>query len=76
MKTILLCAIAFTTVGCAGSETGTDTGGYVEREYTTGSNIPRKNRVGDGVQVLDKEALHRALDQAPAPTPTTSSTGR
>jgi hypothetical protein len=68
MKTILLFAIAFTTVGCAGPETGTNTGRWAEPEYTTGSNIPRRSRQssGDAVQVIDKETLQR---QAPLPSP-------
>jgi hypothetical protein len=75
MKTILLFAIAFTTAGCAGPETGTDTGRWVEPEYTTGSNIPRKSRArpDDDIRVIDKEALQR---QQPVPAPIPMGGGR
>jgi hypothetical protein len=75
MKTILFCGIAFTIAGCAGPETRTDTRPWTEPEYTTGSNIPRRNRQSssDPVQVIDKETLQR---QAPFPTPVLQGGGR
>jgi hypothetical protein len=70
MKTLLLCALAataFTTVGCATPETSTEPTERVEREFTTGSNIPRKTKSpsAEGVQVYDREAMERLRDQLP-----------
>jgi hypothetical protein len=67
MKKILLCA-AFASIaaGCASTESNTEPAAErVEREYTTGSNIPKKTKGGDGVQVYDREALERARNQMP-----------
>ncbi len=74
MKMILTCALAataFATFGCASPETSTDPGERLEREYATGSNIPRKSKAGtaDGVQVYDKEAVERARSTAPQAPP-------
>jgi len=70
MKKILLCAVALASIaaGCASTESSTEPAtGRVEREYTTGSNIPKKSKAGegDGVKVTDREALERARNQMP-----------
>ncbi|MFC7421351.1 hypothetical protein ACFQNF_15915 [Iodobacter arcticus] len=42
-----------------------------EKEYVTGSNIPRKDRGGSTVKVYDKELL-RELQDRPAISPNTN----
>jgi hypothetical protein len=74
MKTLLLCALAataFSTVGCATTDTGAESGERMEREYTTGSNIPRKHKApgGEGVSVYDRESVERMRDQILQPPP-------
>jgi hypothetical protein len=66
MKKILLCAAACLAAGCASTQSSNEPAAQrVEREYTTGSNIPRKSKGGDGVQVYDREAAERARDAMP-----------
>jgi Ni/Co efflux regulator RcnB len=70
MKKILLCAVAFASIaaGCASTQSTTEPATErVEREYATGSNIPKKTKAGaaDGVSVSDREALERARNQMP-----------
>jgi hypothetical protein len=61
-------AISFLTVGCAVPET---TRTDAERgEVRTGSNIPRRNRVGpDRVDVITPEELERGRTGAGTPPP-------
>lgn len=73
MKAILiLSALATTTLlaGCASNEPAATTEAVAQREYPTGSNIPRKRAPGeaDGVSTYDREALERARNATP-PTP-------
>jgi Ni/Co efflux regulator RcnB len=69
MKKILLCAVAFASIaaGCASTQSSTEPATErVEREYATGSNIPKKSKAGaDGVRVYDREALDRARNEMP-----------
>jgi hypothetical protein len=74
MKKILLCAAAFGSIaaGCASTQSSNEPATErVEREYATGSNIPKKTKSGtsEGVQVYDREAVERMRDQMPAPPP-------
>jgi hypothetical protein len=68
MKAILiLSALAAATLspGCATNEPAAATEAMAQREYPTGSNIPRKRAPGDteGVSAYDKAALERARDE-------------
>ena len=69
MKKILLCAMAFASIaaGCASTQSSNEPATErVEREYATGSNIPKKSKPSD-VQVYDREAIEKMRDQMPAP---------
>lgn len=70
MNKIFLCAVAAASIatGCASTQSNTEPATErVEREYATGSNIPKKSKAGakDGVSVSDREALERARNQMP-----------
>ena len=71
MRSLDLAAIAFAaalTAGCAGPETVTATESPSEREYPTGSNLPRKKSAtadsnspsGMGVRAMSREEFERA----------------
>ncbi len=67
--------------GCATPEAGTPNEEVTERVYSTGSNIPKKQKAGatDGVTTYDKEAAERARDAAmgnAAPRPGLGAGGR
>jgi len=65
-KILLLSAIAAVSIaaGCASTETTTEPAAErVDKEYTTGSNIPKKGK-GDA-SAYDREALERARNQMP-----------
>jgi hypothetical protein len=66
MRSIILSGLAVLLVaGCAATE------GQVqpqqEKEYVTGSNIPRKDRAGSGVAVGTKEDLERMQNSGGGP---------
>ena len=65
MKPVLAAALLAIVAGCASNEP-VEVNERLEREYVTGSNIPKKSRPGeaDGVSTYDKEALQRARDAA------------
>lgn len=69
MKNLLLgIAAACALVGCAADQPTTASNEPVsQREYPTGSNIPRKRSADstDGVSTYDREALDRARNQTP-----------
>ena len=74
MKKILfvVSGLAALAGGCATPEAGAPNEDVIDRVYTTGSNIPRKQKAGaaDGVTGYDKETAERARDtqmQAPRP---------
>jgi hypothetical protein len=74
MKKILFSALAaaILATGCAATETSTEPAAErSSREYTTGSNIPRKSRggAGDGVTTVDAESFERARNAGPATAP-------
>jgi hypothetical protein len=62
-----LMASAMALGACATNEPAAATEQVSQREYPTGSNIPRKRDAGatDGVQTYDKEALERARNEIP-----------
>jgi hypothetical protein len=65
MKGISILAALLLVAACA--EPAANTGGATpraEREYPTGSNIPRRSRDTDGVQVYDREAVQRSQDSS------------
>jgi len=67
-KTLLLSALAAAAIsaGCATTESATEPAAErTEATYTTGSNIPKKTKSGENVQVYDREALDRARQQMP-----------
>ena len=74
MKTLLFCMAAASALaaGCATEQPSTSTEPVAQREYPTGSNIPRKKSgdSADGVSAYDREALEKARDaqyQTPRP---------
>jgi hypothetical protein len=80
-RSLLFCALAATGLlgGCASTETSTEPSvERVEREYTTGSNIPRKHKAGkaDGVSTQDREAFERQRDATPVVPPAGGGAGR
>jgi hypothetical protein len=53
-----------TLTACAGIETTQDAQNQSEKEYVTGSNIPRKNRSDSPeVKAIDGQALRDTLDR-------------
>jgi hypothetical protein len=59
----LACAMI---AGCAATQSNTEpVAEQVDRVYPTGSNIPKKTKSGENVQVYDREALERARTQMP-----------
>ena len=67
MKTLVLCALAATTLaaGCASSESSTEPRAERDvREFTTGSNIPKRTPASQ-VKVYDREEFERARDKMP-----------
>ena len=68
MKKILLALAALPVIAACASGPETSAGANSaqraradEGDYTTGSNIPRRNRMGgDGVQVMSKDEFERA----------------
>jgi hypothetical protein len=68
MKNVLLSVLAAGSIvaGCATTETSTEPRAERVREYTTGSNIPRRSNAPQiGVEVYDREAFERARDRMP-----------
>jgi hypothetical protein len=74
MDKLLLAALcAGFLAGCAANDAPQNADDRVERQYVTGSNIPKKSRPGadTGVTQYDRESFERARDtqyQAPPPT--------
>ena len=56
MRQILIPLMA-TSMRCACANVDTKAESKEEKEFVTGSNIPRKDRSGSGVTVMSKEAL-------------------
>jgi hypothetical protein len=69
MKPVLSAAVlALVVAGCASNEP-IEPNERLDREYVTGSNLPKKTRPGE-VTTYDKETIQRARDaavQAPRP---------
>jgi hypothetical protein len=73
-RLVLVTIIAGLMAACAGPDTVTSAESASEREYPTGSNIPRKNKapadsqipMGMGVRVHSREDLER-MQQGGAP---------
>ena len=63
MRKVLVVAACAWLAGCAANENVASTESPSEREYPTGSNIPRKgksaNPQADGIRVYSKEDLER-----------------
>ena len=77
MKSVLAAAALALVAGCAANEP-VEVNERLDREYVTGSNIPKRVRPGeaDGVSTYDKEALQRARDAAvQTPRPGLGNTG-
>jgi hypothetical protein len=71
MRNKNLAIIAFSLLASACSSVPADNKQYAEveeKEYVTGSNIPRKDRSGSTVKVYDKELL-RDLQDRPTVSP-------
>ena len=73
MKKLLPTALAasFLTAGCVSTEAVTANESVADREYVTGSNIPRKKNSPppSGVTVTDREEMERARDTTIPPPP-------
>lgn len=52
--------------GCATTDSRVEP--QQEKEFVTGSNIPRKDRSAAGVSVLNKDALERIQNSSGGPT--------
>jgi hypothetical protein len=63
---ILTVLAALLLVACAATET--NVAPQPEKEFVTGSNIPRKDRSGSGVTVASKESLERFQNASGGPT--------
>ena len=77
MKSVLAAAALALLAGCAANEP-VEVNERLDREYVTGSNIPKRTRPGEaeGVSTYDKEALQRARDAAvQTPRPGLGNTG-
>ena len=67
MRSIIVHILAvFLVAGCATTDTSTEP--LQEKEYVTGSNIPRRDRSASGVSVLSKDALEKAQNSSGGPT--------
>jgi len=75
MKQVLAAAVlALVAAGCASNEP-VEPNERLDREYVTGSNLPKKTRPGE-VTVYDKETVQRARDAAvQTPRPGLGNTG-
>ena len=71
MKKSLLTMLAasFLTAGCVSTEAISSNESIADREYVTGSNIPRKKTSGpqSGVTVMEREEIERAHDMQISP---------
>jgi hypothetical protein len=68
MKTLLgMVGIMATLAGCASTDAQQNTQVQEEKEYVTGSNIPRRNR--DGVSTVSKEQVDQMIRSMPPSRP-------
>lgn len=77
MKPVLAAALLALVAGCAANEP-VEVNERLDREYVTGSNIPKRSRPGqaEGVSTYDKETIQRARDAAvQTPRPGLGNTG-
>jgi hypothetical protein len=73
MKAAILCAIALPLVGaCAAPGASTDEH-QSSATYRTGSNIPTKERSGDGVVTVDKDSIQDQMVKKTTRPPGSSS---
>ena len=63
MKKLLLCAVAALLGACAANQPTTSTEPTADKQYRTGSNIPRAERRGD-VKVMTPEELEQMRNAA------------
>ena len=74
MRFIILASLAAALlIGCATTDGGIEP--KQEKEFVTGSNIPRKDRSDSGVVVLSKDALEKVQNSAVGGTPQRGSPG-
>lgn len=67
MRILIVPALAaLVLAGCATTDSKIEP--QQEREFVTGSNIPRKDRSTAGVSVLGKDALERMQNSSGGPT--------
>jgi hypothetical protein len=66
MKRVLFAvATAAIVAGCADQDVNQAEGGYVEKEYRVGSNLPtRHSSAADGVTTISAEDLERARNSS------------
>ena len=70
MKSLLRCALAVPLmVACADIPNTSNNELKEQKVYTTGSNLPQRDR--SGVIVLDKDAAQQAIRSIPPSTPKT-----
>mgnify|MGYP006371453723 CR=1 len=69
MKKIIFAALfMLSAVGCA-TPTGESSAAAEEKEYVTGSNIPRRDRSSTGVKTVDPAELERMRSSVPGSGP-------
>ncbi|MBK7472623.1 MAG: hypothetical protein IPI73_20425 [Betaproteobacteria bacterium] len=67
MRLLIVPALAAVLLaGCATTDSKVEP--QQEKEFVTGSNIPRKDRSAGGVSVLSKDALERMQNSSGGPT--------
>lgn len=69
IMTILLTTLLAAVTGCAGVERAAEEGDEAQRrevQYTTGSNIPNRDRRNQNVQLADRAAMEEAARRAGA----------
>lgn len=67
MRRIIVPALAAVMLaGCATTDSKIEP--QQEKEFVTGSNIPRKDRSATGISVLNKDALERIQNSSGGPT--------
>jgi hypothetical protein len=67
-KAIFAGLFLLTLTGCS-TTTGSTSEAAEEKEYVTGSNIPRRDRTSTGVKTVDPAELERMRSSMPASGP-------
>ncbi|MGB8856006.1 MAG: hypothetical protein WCC58_04955 [Burkholderiales bacterium] len=69
MKKVIFAALCLlVSAGCV-TPAGDNVIAAEEKEYTTGSNIPRKDRTATGVRTVDPAEIEKIRNSVPAAVP-------